>query len=141
MSKKRESLLWLQLKDCDKKAHFTRVESNTVNGIPDVHCVFNKQIFWLELKSNDDKNCGLSKWQINWHIKYLNAGGKVFILNRPLKDSALEILAVCRESRTSYLVHRTADVSKTGIQSCLQACCSVKLDSRAKGSRFSYLAN
>jgi hypothetical protein len=48
MAQNKESKLWNELKDLNKNWHFTRVESSTINGIPDVHCVINKQIFWLE---------------------------------------------------------------------------------------------
>ena len=99
MAQNKESKLWNELKNLNKNWHFTRVESGTINGIPDVHCVVNKQIFWLELKANTHKNLGISKWQINWHIKYQKAGGKVFILNRPLLQSDYEIWSVCREAR------------------------------------------
>ena len=99
MAQNKESKLWNELKNLNKNWHFTRVESSTINGIPDVHCVINKQIFWLELKANTHKNLGMSKWQINWHIKYQKAGGKVFILNRPLLQSDYEIWSVCREAR------------------------------------------
>ena len=99
MAQNKESKLWNELKNLNKNWHFTRVESGTINGIPDVHCVVNKQIFWLELKANTHKNLGMSKWQINWHIKYQKAGGKVFILNRPLLQSDYEIWSVCREAR------------------------------------------
>jgi hypothetical protein len=99
MAQNKESKLWNELKNLNKNWHFTRVESSTINGIPDVHCVVNKQIFWLEFKANTHKNLGMSKWQINWHIKYQKAGGKVFILNRPLLQSDYEIWSVCREAR------------------------------------------
>jgi hypothetical protein len=35
--KKRESLLFQRLKQHTKNIHFTRIESSTVQGIPDVH--------------------------------------------------------------------------------------------------------
>jgi Holliday junction resolvase len=110
MAQNKETRLWQQLKNLDKDWHFTRVESSTVNGIPDVHCVVNKQVFWLELKANTSKNCGLSKYQINWHIKYLKAGGKAYILNRPLLQAPYELLAVSRESRTAVPLSRHTDL-------------------------------
>ncbi len=58
----------------------TRIESSTINGIPDVHACVNGNSFWLELKSNEDKNFGLSKYQIIWQIDYINAGGVVYNL-------------------------------------------------------------
>jgi len=110
MAQNKETRIWYELKDLDKDWHFTRIESSTVNGIPDVHCVVNKQVFWLELKANTSKNCGLSKYQINWHIKYLKAGGKAYILNRPLLQAPYELLAVSRESRTPLPLSRHSDL-------------------------------
>lgn len=103
-TKNRESLLWQKVKKGLNKCFLTRIESSTINGIPDVHCVCDREIFWLELKANDSKNCGLSKYQINWHIKYQKAGGKAFILNRPLLKGPYELLAVNRVSRSPSLV-------------------------------------
>ena len=106
MAQNKESRIWQQLKNLDSTWHFTRIESNTINGIPDVHCVVNNQVFWIELKANTSKNLGLSKYQINWHIKYLKAGGAAYILNRPLLQAPYELLAVSRESRTPILISR-----------------------------------
>ena len=77
-----------------KEAYFCKIESPTMNGIPDVHCVFKSYIFWLELKANPGKNYGVSKYQIVWHLKYKRAGGNVFILNQPFVDRAPKLLAV-----------------------------------------------
>ena len=115
MSQTGETKLWNRIKKIKENAHFTRVESNTSNGIPDVHCVLNNKVFWLELKANDLKNRGISKWQINRHIKYQRAGGKVFILNSPLKQRALEILVVNRDSRSVDLVSTSSDTTTQGI--------------------------
>ena len=90
MAQNKETRLWHELKDLDKNWHFTRIESSTVNGIPDVHCVVNRQVFWIELKANASKNCGLSKYQINWHIKYLKAGGAAFVPEDPKAFLSLE---------------------------------------------------
>ena len=54
-----------------------RVESTTINGIPDVHACIKGKSFWLELKANDDKKLGLSKYQILWQLDYLKVGGNV----------------------------------------------------------------
>ena len=115
MSQTGETKLWNRIKKIKENAHFTRVESNTSNGIPDVHCVLNNKVFWLELKANDLKNRGMSKWQINWHIKYQRAGGKVYILNSPLKQRALEILVVNRDSRCVDLVATSSVTTTQGI--------------------------
>ena len=106
----RESRLWQKVKNGLTDCFLTRIESSTINGIPDVHCVVNKQVFWLELKANTSKNCGLSKYQINWHIKYLKAGGAAYILNRPLLQGPIELLAVSRESRNAVPLLKSHDL-------------------------------
>jgi len=110
MAQSKESKLWNTIKNLNDDWHFTRIESSTINGIPDVHCVVNKKVFWLELKANTSKNCGLSKYQINWHIKYLKAGGAAYILNRPLLQGPIELLAVSRESRTPVPLRKSHDL-------------------------------
>jgi hypothetical protein len=78
--------------------HLTRVESGyTLQGIPDVYIAYHSKLvnksvaFWLEIKSNNLKNCNLSKYQINWILKQMKAKGLVFILNKPLKQSTLKL--------------------------------------------------
>ena len=94
MAQKRESKLWKRIKNLNLNAHIFRVESNTINGIPDVHCAMKGKPFWLELKSNDLKNYGISKWQINWHIEYQKHGGRAFILASGVKQRGLELLRI-----------------------------------------------
>jgi hypothetical protein len=78
--------------------HLTRVESGyTLQGIPDVYIAYHSKLvnksvaFWLEIKSNNLKNCNLSKYQINWILKQMKAKGLVFILNKPLLQSTLKL--------------------------------------------------
>ena len=94
MALKRESKLWKRIKHLNLNAHIFRIESNTINGIPDVHCTIKGKSFWLELKSNDLKNYGISKWQINWHIEYQKHGGRTFILASGVKQRGLKLLRV-----------------------------------------------
>ena len=89
--------------------HLTRVESGeTLQGIPDVYIAYHSKLvnksvaFWLEIKSNNLKNCNLSKYQINWILKHMKSKGLAFILNKPVKQSTfklyrLEPCAVLRE--------------------------------------------
>jgi penicillin-binding protein-related factor A (putative recombinase) len=91
MSKTNESKLYNLIKKTIKTAHFTRVESYTINGIPDLNCVYKGKEFWLELKANDIKNCNLSKYQINWILQHQQHGGLVFILNKTIKQSSLKL--------------------------------------------------
>jgi Holliday junction resolvase len=69
-----------------------RVESSTINGIPDVHCCIKGKSFWLELKANDDKKLGLSKYQILWQLDYLKVGGNVFNLVFALSQRELKLI-------------------------------------------------
>jgi len=78
--------------------HLTRIESGlTLSGIPDINIVYysnliNKSVeFWLELKSNNLKNCNLSKYQVNWALKHMKAKGLVYILNKPLEKRGLKL--------------------------------------------------
>jgi len=91
MSKTKESNLYNLIKTTIKTAHFTRIESYTLNGIPDLHCAYKGRTFWLELKANNIKNCNLSKYQINWILKHQRHGGKVFILNKTATQSGLKL--------------------------------------------------
>ena len=102
MSKTKESNLYNLIKTTIKNAHFTRIESHTLNGIPDLHCAYKGHTFWIELKANTINNCNLSKYQINWILKHHRHGGKVFILNKTatqlgLKLYTLSPCAVMRE--------------------------------------------
>jgi len=106
MSKTKESNLYILIKKTIKNAHFTRIESHTLNGIPDLNCAYKGQVFWLELKTNNIKNCNLSKFQINWILKHQRHGGQVYILNKSIKQRALKLYrldacAVLREELTT----------------------------------------
>ena len=102
MSKTTESDIFKLIKkavvNLKLNCHLTRIESGlTISGIPDLHIVYysnqvNKSVsFWVELKSNNLKNCNLSKYQINWILKHMKAGGLVFILNKPLLEPTLKL--------------------------------------------------
>jgi hypothetical protein len=103
MSKSNEFNLYQTIKSKLKNIHFTRIESSTQNGIPDVNACKNGNECWLELKCNSAKNLGLSKFQMVWIMNRTKAGGKVFIINRPLLQRAVKIYAgsVVRESGIS----------------------------------------
>ena len=99
--KKSESLLWQRIKKLKLKGQIFRIESNTINGIPDVFWVINGKSIWIELKSNDVKNLGLSKYQINWHLEHYQNKGTSFILREALsqRTSKLFELWLVREPR------------------------------------------
>ena len=104
--KKRESLLWAKIRKLKLIGQIFRIESNTINGIPDVFWLINGKSIWVELKSNDVKNCGLSKFQINWHLAHYKNGGQSFILREALSQRASQNLQiyVVREPRNLVLV-------------------------------------
>ena len=91
MSKTKESNLYNLIKTTIKNAHFTRIESHTLNGIPDLHIAYKGRTFWLELKANNINNCNLSKFQINWILKHQRHGGLAFILNKTATQSGLKL--------------------------------------------------
>ena len=122
MALKRESKLWKRIKDLNIKGYFFRVESKTINGIPDVCCAMNGKVFWLELKSNDLKNYGISKWQINWHIEYQKHGGISFFLASGVKHRGLELLRV-KGPGAVKLVARSSD-NATSLRKLLNICAS-----------------
>ncbi len=83
---KSEKNLWQRIKKLKLKGQIFRIESNTINGIPDVYWLINNKSIWIELKSNDVKNCGLTKFQINWHLTHYKNGGQSFILREDLSQ-------------------------------------------------------
>lgn len=90
-----EKNLWSSLNQIQKTENTwncMRVESSTINGIPDVHCCIKGKSFWLELKANDDKKLGLSKYQILWQLDYLKVGGNVFNLVLALSQRELKLI-------------------------------------------------
>ena len=91
MSKSNEYNLYQTIKSKLKNVHFTRIESSTQNGIPDVNACKNGSECWLELKCNSAKNLGLSKYQMVWIMNRTKAGGRIFIINRPLSQRAINI--------------------------------------------------
>jgi hypothetical protein len=82
MSKSNEFNLYQTIKSKLKNVHFTRIESSTQNGIPDVNACKNGSECWLELKCNSAKNLGLSKYQMVWIMNRTN---------RPLSQGAIKI--------------------------------------------------
>ena len=110
--KKRESLLWQRIKKLKLKGQIFRIESNTINGIPDVYWLLNGQSIWIELKSNNIKNCGLSKFQINWHNNHFKNGGRSFILQRDVSLRQLKLFEL-RGSRVVKILAEGVDDNGT----------------------------
>ena len=101
--KKRESLLWAKIRKLKLIGQIFRIESNTINGIPDVYFIQDGVSIWVELKSNEVKDLGLSKYQTNWHLDHQLHGGKSFILQETLSQGLLKLFRV-RETRRVELL-------------------------------------
>tara|TARA_B100000212_G_scaffold129554_1_gene97122 strand:- start:27 stop:506 length:480 start_codon:yes stop_codon:yes gene_type:complete len=100
--------------NCGKKStHFKKhrncgtlreIESATIRGIPDVNCLINGSEFWIELKSKESKNLGLSNYQINWHIKHQKCGGKVFILLPSTKQRGFKLFSIVALDSRNHII-------------------------------------
>ena len=90
-NKNGESRLWQKVKKGLTDCFLTRIESTTINGIPDIHAVMNNEVFWIELKSDSLSYPKLNKWQIVWINKYVMAGGKVIIFKETLLQKSLKL--------------------------------------------------
>jgi hypothetical protein len=109
--------------------HLTRIESGlTLSGIPDLYVVYNSKLinkivnkpvaFWLELKSNNLKNCNVSKYQFNWIYKHSKSGGVAYILNRPVSQRGLKLYRVDPCSVVTEVL--STEYSVTGIANVLE---------------------
>jgi hypothetical protein len=109
--------------------HLTRIESGlTLSGIPDLYLVYNSKLinkivnkpvaFWLELKSNNLKNCNVSKYQFNWIYKHSKSGGVAYILNRPVSQGGLKLYKVDPCSVVTEVL--STEYSITGIANVLE---------------------
>ena len=114
VAQKRESKLWQRIKKLKLDAQIFRIESNTINGIPDVYILYKGRTIWIELKSNDLKNYGLSKWQINWHLTHLRNGGTAYILGSGVKHRALKLLEI--KGRGSVSLVSVASDTEAGLR-------------------------
>ena len=84
-------MLWQRIKKNIIEPHLIRVESNTINGIPDINGCWSGKEFWIELKSDKVGYPKLSKWQISWINKRIKHGGIVIICNETLLEKKLKL--------------------------------------------------
>ena len=84
-------MLWQRFKKNITEPHLIRVESNTINGIPDINGCWSGKEFWIELKSDKVGYPKLSKWQISWINKRIKHGGIVIICNETLLEKSLKL--------------------------------------------------
>ena len=87
-----ESRLWKNLRQntVGYPIHWTRLESWSTPGVPDVHGMWEGKSFWIELKIDRNKKVRpnlkklLRPHQISWQTSYSKHGGKVFnLVHRP----------------------------------------------------------
>lgn len=96
MTTKPETRFWKKLKEITPKVHWTRIESFSSPGIPDLHGVFRGKdgypvSVFVELKCTKLKKVALTPKQISWNYSYNEAGGLNFILVETLPNRALYI--------------------------------------------------
>lgn len=89
--KKAESKLYQEIKKLLPNAHFQRIETSVGLGVPDVNGCLDGIEFWLELKVSSNKRSVLSKYQKAWIIRRGKAGGRVFILQKALRQRCLKL--------------------------------------------------
>ena len=96
MTTKQETRFWKNLKQKTPKIHWTRIESFSSPGIPDLHGVFRGKdgypiSIFVELKCTKLKKVALTPRQISWNYSYNEAGGLNFILVETLPNRVLYI--------------------------------------------------
>lgn len=96
MATKPESRLWLNLRDNTKHLgiFWTRIESWSTPGIPDLHGIVDGKSFWLELKVHrlkSLKSIKLSPHQIAWQTQYSGKLGNVWNLVSHPSSSTINI--------------------------------------------------
>jgi len=86
--KKAESKLYQRIKKHIKDAHFQRIETSTIQGVPDINYCIEGVEGWIELKVSRGK---LSRFQKVWIYTRLKHGGRVFILVSVPRERALKL--------------------------------------------------
>jgi hypothetical protein len=87
-----ERNLWLQLKRNTPDVVWTRIESTTALGIPDLHG-FYRRCFWLELKIIKNNKINFSAHQIAWINRHITLGAPVFVLARDPRAGDIKLFS------------------------------------------------
>jgi len=82
MSAKPEARLWQALRKGVTDVHWTRIESWSSPGVPDLNCRALFGEFWIELKVTKNNRIKLSPHQIAWHLARSRVNGRSYILTR-----------------------------------------------------------
>ena len=90
---KQESKLWQLVKKHIPSIHWTRLESWSMPGVPDLYGIQEGVSLFVELKVTKSNKIALSPFQKNWlHNHYLQ-GGRSFIMLQTLSSRALYIFS------------------------------------------------
>ena len=87
-----EKNLWIQLKNNTKSIIWTRIESSTGLGIPDLFGYY-KRGFWVELKVIVNNKINFSAHQIAWIHRHYSAGCPVFVLAKDPLSKTLKLFS------------------------------------------------
>ena len=87
-----EKNLWKQLKNNTKSVIWTRIESSTGLGIPDLFGYW-KRGFWLELKIITNNKLNFSAHQIAWIHRHYSAGCPVFVLAKDPLSKGIKLFS------------------------------------------------
>jgi hypothetical protein len=87
-----ERNLWLQLKRNTPGVVWTRIESTTALGIPDLHGFF-RRCFWVELKIIKNNKINFSAHQIAWINRHITLGAPVFVLARDPRAKVIKLFS------------------------------------------------
>jgi hypothetical protein len=87
-----EKNLWKQLKNNTKSIIWTRIESSTGLGIPDLFGYY-KRGFWVELKVIVNNKINFSAHQIAWINRHYSAGCPVFVLAKDPLSKTLKLFS------------------------------------------------
>jgi len=87
-----EKNLWKQLKNNTKSIIWTRIETSTGLGVPDLFG-FYKRGFWLELKIITNNKLNFSPHQIAWIHRHYSAGCPVFVLAKDPLSKTLKLFS------------------------------------------------
>ena len=87
-----ERNLWAQLKRNTKGVVWTRIESSTGLGIPDLFG-FYKRPFWVELKIIKNNRLNFSAHQIAWINRHITLGAPVFVLARDPRSKTIRLFS------------------------------------------------
>lgn len=92
MLRKPEAKFWQLLKKNLPKISWTRIETRTIQGFPDlVGCFPSCGFFTAELKVIYSNKLKITPHQIAWNLQHHLKGGKCFIIATTLEQSTIKI--------------------------------------------------